>query len=137
MKPELQQYRIAVDPYLESISSFGGYEVIGKATQRHWNVVSSWGKDGWDLGSWPLVIVFFRTHEGKYDLLYYVEGDMTLYRTPTKELRNAICDELAFFHWQAQEEDFVKGYESVEELPSELRGPYSRRREEESCPTHS
>jgi len=56
---------------------------------------------------------------------------VTTYKCPTLEVRNQITDTLAFFHWKAREESWVEGYESVDALPPELRGPFSWERLEE------
>jgi len=89
-----------------------------------WRAIPSWGRDGYDLGSWPLVIVFVRNLDGRFDVIEYVEGDVAMYSCPTADIRKAIIDELAFFHWKHQGEDWVKDYESVDQLPGELKGPY-------------
>ena len=133
MKTELKQYEVEPEPLWQSTWRYGdGYSLMGAAETRQWHAIGCWGRDGYDLGSWPLVIVFFRDHddEGKYDLVYYVEGDTWMYTCPTKEIRNAVCDELAFFHWKNNSEKWVEGYESVEQLPAELRGPYRTEKEE-------
>jgi len=31
---------------------------------------------------------------------------------------------MAFWHWKNDGEEWVKGYETVDQLPEELRGPY-------------
>ena len=127
---EMKQYEAEPSAFWQSVWILGdGYSVIERAIEKGWHVVSSWGALGWDLGSWPLVIMFFRnTKDGKFDLIYYCEGDVTLYSCPTREIRERITDELAFFHWKAQDESWVKGYETVDQLPPELRGPYSEDR---------
>jgi hypothetical protein len=84
-----------------------------------------------------LVIVFFRNLKLKqedtvlYQMIEYVEGDVTMWSCPTKELRRAVIDEVAFFHWKHMHEEWVEGYDSVDQLPPELRGPYGSQREED------
>jgi hypothetical protein len=115
----------------------GGYDVMEVADAHKWAAISAWGKNGWDLGSWPLVVIYFRNTKIKgeetitYDLAYNVEGDVTMWRFPTKELRNTCTDELAFWHWKWAEEDWVKGIESAEQMPDFLRGPFSWKRADE------
>jgi hypothetical protein len=65
-----------------------------------------------------------RTREG-FELAYDVEGDITVYRYPTSELRHAATDSLAFWHWKHDDEDWVNGVESVDAAPDRLRGPFS------------
>lgn len=124
MKPELAQYEVTPEPFWYDTWRHGsGYDVIELAEARKWHALPGWGEDGYDLGNWPYVIVFFRNRQTHYDIIYYVEGDIVMYSAPTKELRNAIIDEIAFFHWRQQEEEWVAGYDSVDQLPSNLKGP--------------
>lgn len=129
MKEELEQYRVEPDAFWQATWLYGdGYDVMAQAERplQGWRVVSSWGRDGYDLGSWPYVMVFFRERRG-FEIAYYVERDVVCYVAPTKARREAIVDEIAFFHWKHQNEVWVKGYESVEHVPDELRGPYRAR----------
>jgi hypothetical protein len=125
---ERRQYEIAPEPFWRRASLYGdGYDVMEQAGKRGWHAVAAWGQDGYDLGSWPYVIFFFRDREGQYDLLYYVEGDVTMYSCPTQDIRNVIVDELAFFHWKYQGERWVEEFASIDQLPDTLRGPYRAR----------
>ncbi len=126
MRAELKQYRVEPEPMWQRLLVRGGdgYDAMEFAEQRGWLALAAWGKDGYDLGSWPLVIVFFRNREELFDVIEYVEGDVTQYACPTQNIRDAITDELAFFHWKYQGESWVDDYDSVEQLPAELRGPY-------------
>ena len=126
MKEELEQYRVEPDVFWQAAWRYGdGYDVMGQAERKMHGlrVVSSWGRVGYDLGSWPLVMVFFRERKG-YEIAYYVEGDVVCYAAPTEAIREAIVDGIAFFHWKHQGESWVEGYESVERVPENLRGPY-------------
>lgn len=126
MKPELKQYRVEPGSFWQALQMMGvdGYDTIGLAEKRKWYVIPSWGRDGYNLGRWPLVIVFVRNTKESFDVIEYVEGDVCMYACPTSEIRQSIIDELAFFHWKHQGESWVKEYESVEQLPEELCGPY-------------
>src|SRR5437763_17067433 len=107
MKPELEQYRMEPAPFWNSCLMMGmtGYDVMEFAQRiRKWYPVASWGRDGYDLGSWPLVIVFVRNTPDSYEVIEYVEGDVCMYACPTSEIRQSIIDELAFFHWKHQGE---------------------------------
>ena len=33
-----------------------GYDWMARLTGTGWHELSSWGRDGWDLGSWPYII---------------------------------------------------------------------------------
>ena len=125
MKPELAQYEVTPESFWQAAAIYGGgYDVMEAAHEEKWRAIPGWGKDGYDLGDWPYVIVFTRNQHGRYDIMYYVEGDVTMYSAPTKEIRNAIIDEIAFFHWRGEE--WVEGYDSVDQLPDELKGPYRK-----------
>ncbi len=126
MRAELEQYQVEPEPLWQRllVSGVDGYSAISLAEKREWHAQGSWGRDGWNLGSWPYIIIFFRDREECYEVSEYVEGDVTIYACPTQELRDAITDELAFFHWKHRSEKWVDDYDSVEQLPAELRGPY-------------
>lgn len=124
MKNELKQYEVQPSGFWQSTWRLGdGYDVMEYAHNKGWKSIAGWGRDGYDLGSWPYVIVFQKKEGDTYNLVLYVEGDVTAYKVPSLELRNAIIDEIAFFYWKNHEEDWVKDYKSVDELPEELRGP--------------
>jgi hypothetical protein len=108
-----------------------GYDVMEAAEGFGWHAVSSWGKDGWDLGSWPLVIVFVRNTAGKFHVIEYVEGDVTMWSCPSQLMRQQIIDSLAFFHWKHREMPWVKDFESIDTVPLDaaIRGSYSSKRE--------
>jgi hypothetical protein len=99
-----------------------------QANKRGWHEVPSWGSRGWDLGSWPLVIVYFRDAKVQGTIFYqvaeYVEGDVTVYSCTSPELREQICNEIAFYHWQMQEQDSVRSIETFADLPDEFKGPF-------------
>ena len=130
----LQPLREAEKPYqIETPIEFldcwrygDGYDVMEAVTDHGWNSVDAWGKPGWNLGSWPLVIVFVRRQNGIFQVAEYVEGDVTVYSCPNKWIRQQIIDGLAFFHWKHQDEEWMKAYDSIDKVPldSELRGPY-------------
>ena len=133
-------YQVAPEPFWQFAVLRGddGYERIELARRYRWRAIASWGQDGWDLGSWPLVVISWRESQGwdqtryepvnHFDLAYNVEGDITVYRYPTAELREAATDYLAFWHWKHDDEPWVEGIDSVDAAPARLRGPFSRAR---------
>jgi hypothetical protein len=130
MNEALEQYKVEPHPWWQTAlySGLDAYETMEQANRRGWHEVSAWGSRGWDLGSWPLVIVYFRNAKAQgtifYQLAEYVEGDVTVYSCTSPELREQICNAIAFFHWKMQEQDWIRGIETFEELPSECKGPY-------------
>jgi hypothetical protein len=93
-----ERYRVAPEVFwqLSQMRGDDGYDRIEVAGGRGWQAVPSWGLDGWDLGAWPLVVISHRRTTDGFELAYDVEGDITVYRYPTRELRNAATDCLAF-----------------------------------------
>ncbi len=120
-------YRVAPEAFWAVAQMRGddGYDRIEAARSRGWRAVPSWGLNGWDLGSWPLVVISHRRTTDGFELAYNVEGDITVYRYPTRELRDAATDCLAFWHWKREGEEWVGGIDSVDIAPDRLRGPFS------------
>jgi hypothetical protein len=92
------------------------------ARRLGWNAIPSWGLNGWDLGSWPLVVVYRR---GETELAVDVEGDIDIEKFASREERERRTDEIAFFYWKNHEEEWVDGIASHEHMPPNLRGPFS------------
>jgi hypothetical protein len=105
-----------------------GYDRMGFARASGWEPLSSWGLDGWDLGSWPLVVVY---HRGDKELAIDVEGDVTVETFLGREERDHRTDETAFFYWKGHDEDWVEGIDTHEEMPGRLRGRFSWKRLED------
>jgi hypothetical protein len=99
---------------------YDGYERMGFVQRFGWKITPSWGRDGWDLGSWPLVSVMFREKDGQYQVRYDVEGDVKISSFATEEERNKYVDGLAFFG-----EPWVEGMETVDDMPDYMRGPFT------------
>ena len=127
MKPELHQYQGEPGNFWLALPMLGGdgYDAINIAKRLSWQAIPYWGKDGYNLGSWPLIIIFFRDREGWFDVIEYVEGDVNLWSCPTEAIRQEITDELAFLHWKhTGNGPDVEAFQSVDDVPDELRGPY-------------
>lgn len=93
-----------------------------------WRPIPSWGRDGWDLGSWPYVTIMFKEADGKYAVREDVEGDVTIRQFETEQQRNAYVDTIAFYYWHQNKEDWVAGIKSADDMPPYLRGPFSWKR---------
>ena len=129
-----KQYIIEPHPWWK-VAQYSGmdfYETAEQAERRGWHVIPAWGSKGWDLGSWPLVAVFFRNTKDKitdvesFQLAEYVEGDVTVYSCPNPEIREEICDQIAFYHWKMNEQTWIRNYETFEDLDDMYKGPYRR-----------
>jgi hypothetical protein len=104
------------------------------ARRLGWDSIANWGLNGWDLGSWPYVIVY---HRGEIELAVDVEGDIDIEKFPTREDRDRRTDEVAFFYWKNHGEEWVDGIDSHEQMPPNLRGRFSWKRLEPQAGTNS
>jgi hypothetical protein len=104
-----------------------GYDRMSFARSHRWEPIPAWGQDGWDLGSWPYVIVY---HRGECELALDVEGDIDIQTFPSRQERDRRTDQIAFFYWKQAEESWVGGIASHEQMPEHLRGPFTRARHE-------
>lgn len=102
-----------------------GYERMDAARAEGWTPIPSWGRDGWDLGSWPYVIVY---HGGETSLAIDVEGDIRIETFATRAERDEKTDRIALMHWKTLEEPWVQGISSFAQMPAELRGPFTSQR---------
>jgi len=105
-----------------------GFDRIELAIAHRWTAIPSWGLSGWDLGSWPWVVIFHRATRHAYELAHNIEGDVTTYRYPARALRDIATDYLAFVHWKDAGESWVDAVENVDLAPAHLRGPFSSER---------
>lgn len=122
-----EQYRVAPEAIwqLSQICGQDGYERIDAVSSHGWTAIPSWGLEGWGLGAWPLVIIFHRHSADGFELAYDVEGDATVYRYATRELRDAATDCLAFWHWKHDSAEWVDDVDSIDDAPDRLRGRFS------------
>jgi hypothetical protein len=122
----IKDYEVSPDNVWGASIFLDTYTQVDRAQRKGWRVIGGWGRDGYDLGSHPYVIFFFKDDPDKnvYSLAIYVEGDVNQYNASTLEERNAICDFHAHWYWTHDDREWVKGYPTVESLPDELRGPY-------------
>lgn len=137
--------------YSESDDGYGDMEV---ESRRGWHVLSSWGRDGWDLGQHPYVVLYtqdieprphgFHDQQGNwipqapvavekpYALMSICEGDRTVYTFASEADRSAALDYL--FLWYAAGERWAPltwedraALDAGElEVDDKFRGPYRR-----------
>jgi hypothetical protein len=122
-----EQYRIAPEAVwqISQVRGQDGYERIEAVSSRGWTAIPSWGLEGWGLGTWPLVVICHRKSADGFELAYDVEGDVTIYRYPTRELRDAATDCLAFWQWRQDSAEWVDDVDSIDDAPDRLRGQFS------------
>jgi hypothetical protein len=78
-----------------------GYEWI-EHLPAGWEAVSSWGRDGWDLGAWPLAVVatYENSETGRYAYGVYTEGDVHVTQVETHGDLYAAVDGIAEWYWR-------------------------------------
>ena len=104
-----------------------GYSDMEAEEGRGWLAVANWGRDGWNLGTWPYVVMYVRnvtscgfcganltdgsgdgvnghwqnctSNAGRFGLMQIVEGDRTVWAFASQEDREAAIDYL--FLWYA------------------------------------
>lgn len=132
---EFEQYRVDSETFWEAGRMVDGYDRMDLAGKRGWRSISGWGRDGWDLGDWPYVVIYFREREGTFEYAQNVEGDTEVYVFPTEELRNGYTDRVAFWYWKQQgRATWVEGIDTFDQLPAHMRGPFSWKRLEDEKP---
>lgn len=110
-----------------------GYGDMEQATKAGWHVLSGWGRDGWDLGDWPYVVLSVRDIAGSFQLQSVCEGDHTIYVFNSDDDRSAALDYLFLWyqagtgdlHIEIDREALDAGTLRVDPM---YRGPYSRTR---------
>jgi hypothetical protein len=139
MRPIMTASELAV----HQVDSFGrdysksddGYGDMEVAANEGWTAISGWGRDGWDLGDWPYVVIYARDHE----LRQIVEGDSTVYAFDNVDDLHAAIDYLFIWYGLRREYDewTVEGltYDKRDALdngelrvPERFRGPFSWKR---------
>jgi hypothetical protein len=67
-----------------------------------WKAHGSWGRDGWDLGSWPYRIVAIYDHPEQHTFAYatYTEGDVRAVTCESQEELYEAVDDVAEYHWR-------------------------------------
>lgn len=76
-----------------------GYDWI-RQLKNGWRVIPGWGRDGWDLGSWPLVVVAHYDGPDVYGVATYVDGDSEVAGFATRAERDARTDNVAATWWR-------------------------------------
>lgn len=125
---ELAQHKVT--SYGRNYSeSDDGYSDMEAEEKRGWQALANWGRDGWNLGEWPYVMIYVR-QDAKFKLMQIVEGDRTEYEFASEEERSAAIDYL-FLWYSADKRWSPVTWEQRSALDSGLltvddkyRGPY-------------
>ena len=107
------------------------------AERQGWHVLANWGRDGWNLGEWPYVMIYIRNtlmappkYGIQFEMQQVVEGDHDIYRFDNEDDRDAAIHYL--FLWYAADkswaplkwEDREKLNRGELEVDEKFRGPY-------------
>jgi hypothetical protein len=103
-----------------------GYDWMAEALPPGWHAEPIWGRDGWDLGTWPLVIValYIDDDQKNYAVATYVEGDVDVKRYKS---RGALCvavNRTAEFYWRHGTAQGPRDLPESEGLLAHHTGPF-------------
>ncbi|MGC0271237.1 hypothetical protein ACPROK_16940 (plasmid) [Glutamicibacter soli] len=100
-----------------------GYDWIQSLEGSGWYEVPGWGRDGWDLGSWPYIIFAAAVASDEKGQLFgyctYVEGDVTARWYRSCEARNLAISKEAFWYWASGQSDGPEALEGMD--PQDFR----------------
>jgi hypothetical protein len=105
-----------------------GYEWIDALTDG-WRPVAAWGREGWDLGAWPVVIVAHHDGRRLYSVGTYAEGDLDVQAFPTRAERDATTDHIAATWWRTFNNGPADLPATDTDLADHYRGLYRPKRE--------
>ncbi|MGP4968542.1 hypothetical protein [Glutamicibacter ardleyensis] len=86
-----------------------GYDWMGSLRGTGWDELAAWGREGWDLGSWPYIIFAVAKTSDEAGELFgyctYVEGDLTTRWYRTRAARCLAISKEAFWYWASGQAD--------------------------------
>lgn len=106
-----------------------GYDWMGTANPKlGYREIANWGQDGWDLGSWPYVIISLSS-DGT-TVLEYCEGDLVFETFATREDAEAKIDSAFLFHAdehvaRALTGEVAETPTKLADVPDRFKGPFS------------
>jgi hypothetical protein len=81
-----------------------GYDWMDAAATTGWHVMANWGKDGWDCGQWPYVILTLARGKDEKGFFFgvttYCEGDLTTKFFRSQERQWAYITEWCRWNWE-------------------------------------
>ena len=119
-------------PPLPDSYAGNGYDWL-QELEGGWRPVPAWGRDGWDLGIWPLVAVAHYDGDDSFGVATRIEGDVELEVFPTREERDAATDQIAAYWWRDMARNDLPSHprdlpHHDDDLLPHQRGPFSRER---------
>lgn len=87
---------------VQYVDAYDGEEWIEKAAELGWTVPGLWGRDGWNLGRFPYVIiaVYANKEAQVWAAVTYVEGDTEVYAYSTRDEWDRKVTEIAAWYWR-------------------------------------
>ncbi|MCP2092680.1 hypothetical protein LV78_000620 [Actinosynnema pretiosum] len=87
--------------------TFDGYEWREMAQEFGWVVPGLWGREGWDLGAWPLIVVGLHDDPKVKVWAYvvYIEGDIFVHTFDDEDERDRAVTAEAVFWWRNGDAD--------------------------------
>jgi hypothetical protein len=103
-----------------------GYEWMNEGLPEGWHPEPIWGRDGWDLGGWPLVVValYIDDEHGHFAVAEYVEGDVNVQRYKSRGALYVAVNNIAEFHWRMEQSHGPRDLPEGEGLLAHHTGPY-------------
>lgn len=103
-----------------------GYEWMNEGLPEGWHPEPIWGRYGWDLGAWPLVVValYIDDERKDYAVATYVEGDVNVSRYRTRGALYVAVNEIAEFHWRLGQSHGPRDLPEGNGLLAHHTGPY-------------
>lgn len=91
-----------------------------------WRAQGSWGRDGWDLGAWPYVVVAVFDHPEQTAFAYatYTEGDVNTVTCESQEELYEAIDDVAEYQWRSNPEVGPDDLPANDGLLPHHRGPF-------------
>lgn len=99
-----------------------------RLSQNPYELIDSWGREGYDVGREPEYTWFVSEGPDGFGFGQNIEGDWREELYATREARDAAIDAAAFEEWKFEGEEWVEGIETVDDMPANLRGPFSWKR---------
>lgn len=118
-----------------------GWEWMEEGLPGGWHAEPIWGRYGWDLGAWPLIVVaLFIDDEGqRYAVATFTEGDINIKRYKSRGALYVSVDKIAEFHWRLGQSRGPRDLPEGGGLLAHHTGPYpgwSSAREAATRPEH-
>jgi hypothetical protein len=103
-----------------------GYEWMNEGLPEGWHPEPIWGRYGWDLGAWPLVVValYIDDEHNHYAVAEYVEGDVSVKRYKSRGALYVAVNNIAEFHWRLGQSRGPRDLPEGRGLLAHHTGPY-------------